>query len=69
MQGLAVEKRKERRLKNRHKESLTAKKVLYISCYGVKWPSRDPCNICPRHFLCVYIFMLSFGILWRHLSI
>ena len=35
------------------------KKVLYISYYDLKWPSRDRRNICLAHFLCVYIFMPS----------
>ena len=35
------------------------KKVLYISYYDLKWPSRDWRNICLAHFLCVYIFMPS----------
>lgn len=36
------------------------KKVLYISYYDLKWPSRAQRNICLAHFSHVYIFMPSF---------
>ena len=42
------------------KKSWQPKKVLYISYYDLKWPSRDQRNICLAHFLHVYIFMPSF---------
>lgn len=46
--------------KQGQKECWQPKKVLYISYYDLKWPSRDQRNICLAHFLHAYIFMPSF---------
>lgn len=46
--------------KQGQKKCWQPEKVLYISCYDLKWPSGDQHNICLAHFFHVYIFMPSF---------
>lgn len=45
--------------KQGRKKCWQPKKVLYISYYDLKLPSRDQRNICLAHFSHVYIFMPS----------